>query len=291
MPDLQGYLDRIGFAGRPRVDLDTLRAMHRGHLLAIPYENLDVQLGRRVGFDIDAIYDKLVNRRRGGWCYEMNGLFAWALETIGFPITRLAAGVMRAERGDAALGNHLAIRVHVPGSAVAYLADVGFGDGALEPVALTPGAFQQRGFHFALEELGAGWWRFHNHPHGGASSFDFRLAPADTAVLAHQCHYLQTSTESPFTQLVVAQRHVARGMLALRGRVLSEIRPGAVYRRELADAADFAKALTDLFGIDEPAALALWPRVVERHARFIAQRPARTPPPLEPPSTASPLPP
>ena len=270
MPDLKGYLERIGFAGRPRVDLDSLRTLHRQHLLAIPYENLDVQLGRPVGFDIDAIYDKLVNGRRGGWCYEMNGLLAWALEQVGFSITRLAAGVLRAERGDDAVGNHLAICVDLPGSEVRYLADVGFGDGAIEPVALVPGAFEQRGFAFDLQDLADGWWRFHNHPHGGAASFDFRLAPADIGVLARQCALLQSSPESPFTQLVIAQRHVGAGLVTLRGRVLTEVRPGALYRRELADAADFSAVLQDVFGIDEAAALTLWPRVVESHARFRA---------------------
>lgn len=273
MPALQGYLDRIGFPGRPRVDFESLRLLHRQHLLTIPYENLDVQLGRPVGFDIDAIYDKLVARRRGGWCYEMNGLLAWALETIGFSITRLAAGVLRAHRGDAAVGNHLAICVELPGSEVAYLADVGFGDGALEPVALTPGPFQQRGFDFVLEPLTDGWWRFHNHPHGGAASFDFQRAPADPQVLAQQCQLLQTAPESPFTQLVIAQRHVAGGLAALRGRILTEVQPGALYRRELVDARDFGGVLRDVFDIDEPAAQGLWPRVVESHARFLAARP------------------
>ena len=82
--DLDAYLARIGYAGTPRVDLETLGAIHRAHLLAIPYENLDVQLGRPGDVSLRHAFDKLVTARRGGWCYEMNGLLGWALNEIGF---------------------------------------------------------------------------------------------------------------------------------------------------------------------------------------------------------------
>lgn len=277
MAELSRYLERIGFSGTPRVDLDGLRELHRRHLLAIPYENLDVQLGRHVGLGIDAIYDKLVVRGRGGWCYEMNGLLAWALESLGYSITRLAAGVMRVARGDAALGNHLAIWVRLPGEPVAYLADVGFGDGALEPVAIRAGAFSQHGFEFALESLAGGWWRFHNHPHGGAASFDFQLAPADPGRLASQCAFLQTSPLSPFTQVAVAQRHTADGLAVLRGRVLTRIAGGRAERHEVAGRVEYFALLHEVFGIDLSrdtgtggvAAELLWQRVSQQHAAFL----------------------
>jgi len=76
--NLQSYLDRIAFLGHPRPDLDTLTRLHRGHVENIPYENLDVQFVRPVTRDPAAIFEKLVTRRRGGWCYEMNGLLGWA---------------------------------------------------------------------------------------------------------------------------------------------------------------------------------------------------------------------
>ena len=94
--DVQAYLDRIGFQGVPRPDLATLRALHRGHALAISYENLDVQLGRPMTTDPAAAFDKLVHGRRGGWCYEMNGVLGAVLSEIGFKVTRLAGGAYRA---------------------------------------------------------------------------------------------------------------------------------------------------------------------------------------------------
>ncbi|MGB1778531.1 MAG: arylamine N-acetyltransferase family protein, partial [Longimicrobiales bacterium] len=86
--DLHSYLDRIGFVGTARPDLDTLKAVHHRHLLGVTYENLSVQLGERVGLDPAESYVKIVEGGRGGWCYEMNGLLAWALEEIGFDVMR-----------------------------------------------------------------------------------------------------------------------------------------------------------------------------------------------------------
>jgi N-hydroxyarylamine O-acetyltransferase len=214
---LSGYLRRIGFNGEPRPDLRTLRRIHRLHLESIPYENLDVQLGRKVGLDLDAIYGKLVTARRGGWCYEMNGLFAWALERIGFKVTRLAGAVLRDKVGDTSIGSHLALCVHLDDC---YLADVGFGDGLIEPVLLGEGSFRQDAFDFRLERLDESWWRFHNQPHGGAPSFDFRLSEAPQERLAERCEWLQSSPESLFVQNAVCQRY-ADGRLIASSRLFA----------------------------------------------------------------------
>src|ERR1700674_1211526 len=100
------YLRRVGFVGNPQTDLATLRRLQRGHLEQIAYENFDVQLGRCVTLNPADAYAKLVSSGRGGWCYEMNGLFLWALESIGFRVMPMAGAVMRRERGPTAIGNH-----------------------------------------------------------------------------------------------------------------------------------------------------------------------------------------
>ena len=269
MRTLQGYLDRIGYRGSPRDDLVTLVELHRRHLLAIPYENLDVQLGRHVGLDVDSIYEKLVPGRRGGWCYEMNGLFAWALEEIGFSVVRMAAGVGRADVGDEATGNHLALLVVLDG---AYLADVGFGDGLFDPVPMRAGRFSQRGFAFRLEALADGWWRVHNQPHGGAASFDFRAEPCEQAVLERQCVRLQTSPESSFRKVAVVQRHVADGLAVLRGRLLRRLDGRRVDERLIEDRREYERVLRDVFDLEPPQLDTLWGRVVEQHDRYQARR-------------------
>lgn len=150
MTDLEAYLQRIHFSGEPRPDLETLTAIHRQHLLTIPYENIDVQLQVPVDLDIERIFTKLVVNQRGGWCYEMNGLLGWALQEIGFDVRRVNGGVARSLRGDDALGNHLVLLVSLDQP---YIADVGFGDGVLDPIPLVQGPVLQRGFKFELEHL------------------------------------------------------------------------------------------------------------------------------------------
>lgn len=266
--DVEKYFERIGYRGSARVDFATLAELHRLHLLAIAYENLDVQLGRPVGLDVESIYRKVVEEHRGGWCYEMNGLFAWVLEELGFSLTRLAAAVRRAVVGDAAIGNHLALWVHLDEP---HLADVGLGSGVFEPIPLVARAFQQRGFHYSLEALVGGWWRLHNHVTGDAPSFDFQLSPGDPAVFARQCQFLQTSPESRFTRVAVVQRHLDGAIAALRGRTLKRFHPCGVDERVIVDQDDYARTLLELFGLAPPALDVLWNKVVKQHAAFTAR--------------------
>ena len=97
---IEDYLARIDYQGPIGPDRESLSIIHRKHLLSIPYENLDVQRGRPLDLDIERIFDKIVHRGRGGWCYEMNGLLGWALSEIGFDVMRMAGGVMRSQHGD-----------------------------------------------------------------------------------------------------------------------------------------------------------------------------------------------
>lgn len=264
--NLQGYFDRIGFAGTPKPDLDTLTRLHRLHLLAVPYENVDVQLRSPVDLDLDRIYDKIVTRRRGGWCYEMNGLLGWALVQIGFDVTRVNGGVMRVVRGDDAFGNHLVLLVNMEGKT--WVADTGFGDGVIDPIPLEQGAIVQRGFNFSLEELEPGLWRFHNHQHGGAPSFDFRTDVADEDLFARKCQFLQTSTESPFVMNLVCQRFVEGGYDIQLGRLAKRVTPNRVDSWLLNEPQELVSRLKQSFGLDVPEVASLWPRILERHAQL-----------------------
>ena len=85
--------------------------MHRAHLLAVPFENLDIHLGRPISLDQDALFGKIVTRRRGGFCYELNGLFALLLRELGFEVTLLSAGVARADGGFGPEFDHLTLLV------------------------------------------------------------------------------------------------------------------------------------------------------------------------------------
>ncbi|QEX20963.1 arylamine N-acetyltransferase [Hypericibacter adhaerens] len=269
--ELQAYLDRIGFVGTPAPDLATLARIQRGHLEHIPYENLDVQLGRRVTLDPAEAFAKLVTAGRGGWCYEMNGLFRWALEAVGFRVTAMTGAVLRIERGDAAIGNHLALTVDLDEP---YLVDVGLGDGPSEPIPLREGRWRQGWRTVGLERLEAGWWRFHNHERAFATSFDFRHGPADWERLAERCDWLQTSPESRFVANAVCIRHEPEGVVALVGRVMKTITEEGTADRLIDDAEGYARALSERFGIRLPQAAGLWPKISLRHDELFGPAPA-----------------
>ena len=115
MLDLPAYLERIDYRGPTAPAAGTLRALHRAHMFAVPFENLDIHLGRTILCDVDRFLEKIVNRRRGGFCYELNGAFAALLTALGFEVTLLSA---RVARPDASFGpefDHLALRVSCSG--------------------------------------------------------------------------------------------------------------------------------------------------------------------------------
>ena len=262
-PRLTGYFERIGYRGSPRADLETLRDLHRAHLAAIPFENLDVQLGRVPPLDVDAVFDKLVTRRRGGWCYEMNTLLGWALEEVGFSVTRLSCGVMREVRGDEVMGCHLALLVECEGQ---WLVDVGFGGSLAEPLPLAEGRRDDAPFAVSLTRTADGHWRFAQRCDGDPHSFDFRAEPADEDLLLAVRDRQATHPESKFTLNFVAQRRLGERHVSLRGRVLTDQSANGQQRRLIADDEDFHVTLRDLFGIDEPQARTIWPAVYARHA-------------------------
>lgn len=268
MKQLDAYLARIGYRGRLRPDLETLDALMRAHLHAVPFENLDVQLGRPIDIGPDSIFDKLVTRRRGGWCYEQNGLFGWALREIGFDVTRLSGGVMREQRGDAALGNHLCLMVRLDRS---YLVDVGFGGSLSAPIVFEEAEHAHAPFRLRLFETGDGYWRFEETGDGAPFSFDVAARPADEALLHRTCAFLQTDPASPFVQNLVVQQRSPDGRHAtLRGRVLKELSEGGADKRLIETPEELVGVLRSRFGLDLPEAASLWPAIAARHETVFA---------------------
>jgi N-hydroxyarylamine O-acetyltransferase len=261
---LAQYLDRIGFRAEPRVDLATLRALHRAHQFAVPFENLDVQLRRPLTPDVEAAYEKIVRRRRGGWCYEMNGLFGWVLAQIGFDVTRMSAGVMRERAGDVQLGNHLCLLVQLEQP---YLVDVGFGGSLLEPLPLRVVEREDRPYRLALGEVEGGYWRFTELAHSAPFTFDFRARAADEELLNSKCQSLQIDPASPFVQNLVVQRRAGDAHISLRGRVVTTTH-GTHAERVTLNSADELLAALRTFEIDEPQAATLWLAICERHEVF-----------------------
>ncbi|MGH9576814.1 MAG: arylamine N-acetyltransferase family protein, partial [Terriglobales bacterium] len=132
--DTSAYLARIGVSTPLSPDPQSLSKLHLAHLMTVPFENLDIHLGREIALDEKLFFDKVVRRRRGGFCYELNGLFAALLRQLGFRVTLLSAQVARAEGGFGPEYDHLTLLVEFPGHQPRRLADVGFGDSFREPL-------------------------------------------------------------------------------------------------------------------------------------------------------------
>jgi N-hydroxyarylamine O-acetyltransferase len=255
---LDAYLTRIGFTGEPLPNLATLKALHRLHVQAVAYENIDVQLGTPIGRNPRAAFRKIVAQGRGGWCFEMNGLFAFMLEAIGFRVQRLAAGVLREQMGEQAVGNHLALVVKLDRL---YLADVGLGSGLVEPVPLVEGPIRQGFRKFALERVGGGWWRFHNQEGVMPPSFDFSLAVTDEALLDEKCQWLQKDPASPFVAHAIMQRQFEDRTESLVGRTHSIVTAEGTRSAEIETVEGYARIVRENFGLQVRDIARLWARV------------------------------
>ncbi len=264
MGRLDEYLERIGHTGPVAPDLETLWALHRRHSIVIPYEDIDVQLRRPVDLDPDRIFDKLVRRRRGGWCYEQNGLFGWVLGEIGFDVTRMVGGVLGEEAdGNGHLGNHLVLRVDLDGR---WLVDVGLGGAMVEPIPLEAGEHEAGGRVFRLEATGDRTWRFHNADGVQPPMFDLDETP-DEQRLAVMCQALQDDPTTVFRQNLIVNRFddTGRHTITLVGRVLFHA-DGS--KHTVADADELVAVLDREFGLVQDDLHDLWPAVAARHAEL-----------------------
>ncbi|MCC6801501.1 MAG: arylamine N-acetyltransferase [Anaerolineae bacterium] len=258
--DVNAYLERIGYHGELEPTLDTLTALHRAHLMAIPYENLDIHLGSYLSLDEAAIFDKLVTRRRGGWCYEMNGLLAGVLRAMGYDVTLLSSDVRADFVGAGMSGDHLILLVKLDRP---YLVDVGFGNGLLEPIPLEPGAYTQGFLTYRLLQDGDRWF-FQNHPHGGAG-FVFTLEPRTLPYFTRRCHELQTLPQSGFVRTTVCMRFTPDSLLTLRGAILQTITAHGATERVVDSEATYRQLLGSRFDLHLSDVAPLWQKVWERH--------------------------
>ena len=267
--NLSAYLARIGHSGPVAPDLATLQSIVRAHIAAVPFEDLDVQLGCVTNTELSGIYAKLVEQRRGGWCYEQNGVLGWALSEIGFEVRRICGGVMRAVRGDAALGNHLALIVTLEGRP--WLVDAGFGGSLAGPLPFETGERLDAPFAISLAQT-EGYWRFAERiGDGDPFSFDFRADPADEALLARQCVTQQTHPDSVFVQNLIVQQRQGDTHVTLRGRVFSVRSSTGEEKKLIGSAEELVALLRDRFSLDVPEAAGLWDKVCARHTELFPE--------------------
>ncbi len=225
MLDVTGYLDRIGYCGSTEVTPDSLRQLHHAHMRAVPFENLDISLGRKIVAEEAPILNKVVMLRRGGFCYELNGAFAALLRALGFKVTLLSARVSRDAGGEGREFDHLVLRVDLEQS---WLADVGFGDCFLEPIRLEEGIEQlDPAGTFRLVENESRWYLL--RAVAGAAwkpQYSFSLQPRQLEEFSGMCHFHQTSPESSFTRQTICSRATLEGRITVSDMKLIVTRNG-----------------------------------------------------------------
>lgn len=240
------YLDRIG-ANRPMpTDADALAELQLRHLRSVPFENLSIHLGEPIVLQEAALVDKLVERRRGGFCYELNGAFAALLSALGYRVTLLAASVHTPD-GLGPPFDHLALRVDT-GTTGSWLVDVGFGSFSQHPLRLDSRTDQpDPAASFRITPAADGDLEVSAD---GEPQYRLEPRPRRLADFEPTCWWHQTSPASHFTRSVVCSRLTDDGRVTLRDRSLVETTRSGRHERVLSDDAEVLDAYRARFGID-----------------------------------------
>lgn len=243
------YLQRINYTGPLDPTAETLAGLQEAHLLTVPFENLDIHLGRPISPDEALIYNKVIGQRRGGFCYELNGLFAVLLRELGFDVTLLSARVYRGEGRFGREFDHLTLLIQLKER---WLADVGFGDSFREPLRLDePGEQEQPMGAYRLTNTGDEWvyWA-RDEAMTWQPQYQFTLQPRHLADFAGMCHFQQTSPESHFTRQRICSIATPQGRHSLSDMKLIVTENGRREERELASQAEYESVLREQFGVE-----------------------------------------
>ena len=247
--NVPAYLDRIHHQGPHTPSADVLGSLHRSHMFAVPFENLDISLGRKITCDESRFLKKIVEEKRGGFCYEMNGAFAALLRALGFKVTLLSARVSNAEGSEGPEFDHLALRVDLENP---WLADVGFGDSFVEPLLLEPGLEQEQfGTGYRLTSADCGLCLESKSDGAWKKQYVFTLQARQLSEFEAMCHYHQTSPDSPFTRKRVCSLATPEGRITVSGDKLIETRHGVREERTLTEGEQIA-ILSERFGVKLP---------------------------------------
>jgi len=244
---VRAYLRRIG-AGRPgAADAAALRALHRAHQLTVPFENLSIHLAEPISLADNGLIDKIVSRRRGGFCYELNGAFALLLEALGFEVRRVAARVY----GNGGLGppfDHLALVVATADGSGPWLADVGFGSHSTFPLQFETGRdHDDPAGRFLLADADGGDVDVLKD---GEPQYRLERRRRDLDDFVPTCWWQQTSPRSHFTQGLICSLLTRQGRISLSGRTLITTTGGTRTEVELGTDESVLAGYREHFGIE-----------------------------------------
>jgi N-hydroxyarylamine O-acetyltransferase len=248
--DVAAYLGRINYDGQLAPSPGALRELHRQHLFTVPFENFDILLKRPIVLNLTQLEQKIIGRRRGGFCYELNGLFAQLLTELGYAVQLLSARVRREDGGFGPEFDHMLLKVELDEP---WLADVGFGESFLSPLQLkSDGAGAVNGHRYSVAFDGEEWelCRHGDAQHEEVALYRFRDTPRQLSDYAEMSRYHQTSPESHFTQRSICSRAMPDGRVTLAGPRLIVTHDSKRNERMLASPDEIRICLREHFGIE-----------------------------------------
>jgi N-hydroxyarylamine O-acetyltransferase len=246
--DVQAYLNRINYDGPVAPTAETLRQLHLAHLLTVPFENLSIHAGEQIVLEDEALFRKIVSRRRGGFCYELNGLFAALLRGLGFEVAMLSAQVANDDGGFSRDFDHMTLLVSL---GERWLVDVGFGDSFIEPLLLDErGPQMQRDSAYRID-VDADWLIMERADKSGEwkPQYRFTLKPFQYADYAEMCTYHQTSPLSHFTKGRICSRLTPQGRISLSDMRLITSEAGERREHTAASQEEYEELLSEYFGV------------------------------------------
>jgi N-hydroxyarylamine O-acetyltransferase len=253
--DVEAYLRRIEYDGPRQPSSITLRTLHRQHLFNVPFENLDIPLGTPISLEISALYQKIVVRKRGGFCYELNGLFGELLSAMGFRVEMLSARVRREDGGFGPEFDHMLLKVYLEEP---WLVDVGFGDSFVDPIVFhAGGADQVNGHRYVVLPKGEEWELLREDEKGQTPLYVFHDVPHLLSDYQKMCIFHQTSPESHFSKSWICSRATPEGRITLANMTLIVTREGSREEIVLSTEGDLRRCLREAFAleIDQSATL------------------------------------
>lgn len=246
--DVDAYLRRIEYDGPRQPSAVALRDLHRQHLFTVPFENLDIPLGAPIELDLELIYDKIVTRRRGGFCYELNGLFAQLLRALGFRVHLLSARVRREDGGFGPEFDHMLLKVDLEEP---WLVDVGFGDSFVDPIEFhAGGADHVNGHRYAVLPLGDEWQLLREDEKGRTPLYAFRDIAFELRDFQGMCVFHQSSPESYFTKSWICSRATPAGRITLANMRLIVSHEGEREEMQLSTPGDLRRCLREFLGVE-----------------------------------------
>ena len=246
----KAYLERIGYAGELQPTLDVLQQLQKAHLLAVPFENLDIHNGVPIELDVEKTFDKVVLQKRGGFCYELNGVYFELLTALGFDVKRISAKVYDANAGTYSPEyDHMALLVTIEGEE--YLTDVGFGEFSFAPLKIELNKVQAdaRG-DYVFDRYDESYYRVSRIENGELRpEYIFRKTERAFDEFAGMCHFHQTNAGSHFRQRRMITLPTEQGRITLTESKL-KIKEGDLTKEVmLKDATEYEANLWEYFGI------------------------------------------